>query len=244
MTMVGAGCGGAEQVCYVASQLELNEKIVDEHCLLLWAYEFSDETLEASSERTDIELSVINAGVESPALKHVVLDHVKSGSIANLESITVTRYQGGMVSAGLLDLTFGESPIIATNLEGSEAEVGGTIAFQAREAGSVRLRATGTMDGWRFMSIGALPSWQGVVVEVDPAAQPTTELYVAEQEGLALEQLHQFGAKLQAIYAGRMPTALLEPYAGWLESQGFAGTLFHTVADDERVTFLPRPANP
>jgi len=238
VVLLASGCGQYLGVCYVANQRDVDEKISDKACRELWTLNYQDESLQASSERTDISLSVA-PGDEDSRLKHVTLDHVAVGQVAGVESITVTRYQRGSMIAESLDLTFDESPIVLS----AGREIGGVITFIVKEGGSVRLQATAPMDGWRRMHAKALPSWEGVTVEIDPAARPVTELTFGG-EGMSLGQLQQFGALAQVIHTGPMPTDLLTEYVAWLESEGFVGTLTTPGADGELTTILPRPTNP
>lgn len=242
-----AGCGPIDGLCYARTQAEVDEKLLDPSCLELYVVDFPGETLEATSERSDIGLAVHGGDGDSPNLKHVILDHVRSISVTNVESIVATRYQGGMLLAPQLDISFDESPIDIVGIGGTDTESGRPIVFRVEDVedgGSLRLHATGSMDGWVRMEPTVITSWSNVTIEIDAAAQPTTDIFFGRYDDIRLDQMQAFGAKAQRVLLpSPMPGDLIDAYATWLESEGFAGILEKFV-DGEVTTILPRPVTP
>jgi len=234
-TAVGCDGGG---FCFPTTQEGLNEALPDDRCLTIRVLDFDAEFLDASSERDDIELSV-NPGYcvefnqcqgEGPILKTAHIDHIPVSAI-NLESVVVTRYQGGSVRAPSIDMTLDEPPTFGLSSAG----------FTVMDGGSVRLRATAPMEGWRRLDVGAQPSWEGVTVEIDLLAQPVNELGISGS-GLNLAQLQQFGARAREISVA-LTADVADAYAAWLESEGFTGTLV-VLIDGQSTEILPRPTTP
>ncbi len=234
------GCSDGVPRCYPVTQVELDAALVNDRCREIHVLDFDEERLDASSDRDDIEL-FINPGycvtfdqcqAVDPVLKTAHVDNIRVSAV-NLESVVVTRYQGGSVRVPSIDMTLDEAPTFGLSSAG----------FTVLDGGSVRLRATAPMDGWRHMRAAALPSWEGVTVEVDPAAQPTTVLALVG-DGLNLVQLQQFGSKAQEIKATALSAEVLEAYASWLEAEEFAGSLTIGGPDDEPTVILPRSTTP
>jgi hypothetical protein len=235
MVGIAAACDSGA-FCYPRTQSELNDALLNPRCAVVSVLEFDAERLDASSERDDLDFQlnldpsycVTNCeGRPRPLLRHAVIDNVLVSMSTDFDSATVTRYRGGTIMAREIDITLGES------------EFRDTVSFSVFQDGRVRLRSTGTMDSWRLLIARAMPSWEGVTVEIDPSAQPVNLLSFSDAETVTLSQAQAFGSRAQEIRVGDMSADVLETYARWLESEGFTGTLARETGGDPTLPRSP-----